>query len=269
MRKNISCIAFFTKYNNPDSKHVSLLLQEKFKEKGIKVIDYIMQRDFFNEPNNLEEIDIAIAIGGDGTTLRTFRLLNPEVPVLSINAGGTRGILSEVSKNNAVSIVPFILNGDYFLDNRIRLLVKINEQSSYFALNDFVFIRSDLTKTPTFCLSLGEEDSIFQKMDGLIISTPTGSTGHSMSNGGPILQENLECFIVTPIASVNRMPPFIIPVMDDLKLYVNYDINLVVDGQQIFKVIKDQQISVSRYKHDAIFLRFNKKKLRQMKKLGY
>jgi len=268
LRKDISCIAFFTKYNNPDSKEVSLLLKEKFQEKGIKVIDYLLHKDFFNEPNNLKEIDIAIAIGGDGTTLRTFRLLTPSIPVLSINAGGTRGILSEVSKNNAGSIVPFLLNGEYFLDNRIRLLVKINNQSCHFALNDFVFIRSDLTKTPSFCFSLGE-DSIFQKMDGLIISTPTGSTGHSMSNGGPILHENLECFIVTPLASVNRMPPFIIPVMDDLKLYVNYDINLVVDGQQIYEIFKDQQISVSKYEYDAIFLRFSKKKLRQMTKLGY
>jgi NAD+ kinase len=83
------------------------------------------------------------------------------------------------------------------------------------------------------------------------------------------LHENLECFIVTPLASVNRMPPFIIPVMDDLKIYVNYDINLVVDGQQIYEIFKDQQISISRYKYDAIFLRFNKKKLRQMTKLGY
>jgi NAD+ kinase len=268
LRKDIHGIVFFTKYNNPDSKKVSLLLQEKFQEKGIKVIDYLLHRDFLNESDNLKEIDLAIAIGGDGTTLRTFRLLTPGIPVLSINAGGTRGILSEVSKNNAISIIPYLLNGDYFLDNRIRLLVKINNQSSHFALNDFVFIRSDLTKTPTFCLSLGD-DSIFQKMDGLIISTPTGSTGHSMSNGGSILHENLECFIVTPIASVNRMPPFIIPVMDDLKLYVNYDIDLVVDGQQIYEILKDQQISVSRYKHDAIFLRFNKKKLRQMTKLGY
>jgi NAD kinase len=65
------------------------------------------------------------------------------------------------------------------------------------------------------------------------------------------------------------MPPFIIPVMDDLKLYVNYDINLVVDGQQIYEIFKDQQISVSKYEYDAIFLRFSKKKLRQMTKLGY
>jgi NAD+ kinase len=265
LRKEIGCIAFFTKYNNPDSKEVSLLLQEKFQEKGIKVIDYLLQKDFFSNPNNLDEIDIAIAIGGDG---RAFRLLTPGIPVLSINAGGTRGILSEVSKNNAGSIVPFLLNGDYFLDNRIRLLVKINNYTSHYALNDFVFIRSDLTKTPTFCFSLGE-DSILQKMDGLIISTPTGSTGHSMSEGGPILHENLECLIVTPLASVNRMPPFILPVMDELKLYVNYDINLVVDGQQIYEILKGQQISVSKYKHDAIFLRFNKKKLRQMTKLGY
>ena len=69
-------------------------------------------------------------------------------------------------------------------------------------------------------------------MDGMVISTPTGSTGHSLSNGGPILhEENLECFLITPIASVNRMPSFIIPIMEDLNLYANHDISLIIDGR--------------------------------------
>jgi NAD+ kinase len=268
LRKDISCIAFFIKYNNNEAKEVSLILKEKLVEKGIKVIDYLINKDFFYENNNKKEIDLAIAVGGDGTTLRTFRTLTFGIPVLSINAGGTRGILSEVSKDSAISIIPYLLNGDYFLDNRIRLLVKVNDKPFYHALNDFVFIRSDLTKTPTFHLSLCG-DSLFQKMDGIIISTPTGSTGHSLSNGGPILHENLECILVTPIASVNRMPSFIIHGMGELNLYANYDINLIIDGQQIKEIFKNEKISISRYEHDAIFLRFNKNKLRQMNKIGY
>jgi len=214
------------------------------------------------------DVDLAIAIGGDGTTIKTFRTLPPDIPVLCINAGGTRGILSEVSKDSVDSIVDPLLNGHYFLDRRIRIVAQIGDYTTVPVLNDYVIMRSDLTKTPLFYLSIND-DGYSQKMDGIIVSTPTGSTGHSMSNGGPILHENLECFIVTPLASVNRMPPFIIPVMDDLKLNVNYDINLVVDGQQIYEIFKDQQISVSKYEYDAIFLRFSKKKLRQMTKLGY
>ncbi len=267
MRKDIHCIAFFTKHNNNEAKDVSRILKEKLTEKRIKVIDYLLNNDFFNNNNSIKGIDLAIAVGGDGTTLRTFRILAPGIPVLSINAGGTRGILSEVSKDSAISIIPYLLNGDYFLDNRIRLHAKINDKPIYHALNDFVFIRSDLTKTPTFHLTLCG-DNLQQKMDGMIISTPTGSTGHSLSNGGPVLQENLECFLITPIASVNRMSSFIISVME-LNLYANYAITLIIDGQKIYDLSKNEKISVSRYEHDAIFLRFNKNKFRQMTKLGY
>lgn len=268
MNKGISCIALFTKHNNSDSKKVSLILQEKCIERGIKVIDYLLNKDIFYESNNKKEIDLAIAIGGDGTTLRTFRILSPDVPVLSINAGGTRGILSEVSKDSANSIISDLLNGNYFLDKRIRLFVKINQRESYFALNDFVFIRSDLTKTPTFHLSV-YNDSLFQKMDGLIISTPTGSTGHSLSNGGPIIFENLECFLVSPIASVNRMPSFIIPSLGEISIYASHDIYLVIDGQQTHEIPKNEKLTITRYEYDAVFLRFTKNNLRQLTKLGF
>jgi len=267
LRKDINCIAIFTKRNNQESREISLILKEKLLEKGIKVIDYLLNKDFINKSDSKNEIDLAIAVGGDGTTLKTFRTLTPGIPVLSINAGGTRGILSEVSKNSAISIIPLLLNGDYFLENRIRLFASIKNKTFCPALNDFVFIRSDLTKTPTFCLSLCD-DTLFQKMDGVVISTPTGSTGHSLSNGGPILHENLECFLVTPIASVNRMPSFTIPGIE-MKLYANYDIKLITDGQQIHEISTNEEISISRHEHDAIFLRFHKNMLRQLTKLGY
>jgi NAD+ kinase len=267
LRKNIHCIAFFTKHNNDESKEVSLKLKEKIMDNGIEVIDYFSNRDFLDKNNSKTAIDLAIAVGGDGTTLRTFRTLGPDIPVLSINAGGTRGILSEVSKDSAFSIIPFLLNGDYFFDSRIRLFVSISEKLFYHALNDFVFIRSDLTKTPTFHLSING-DNITQKMDGMVVSTPTGSTGHSLSIGGPIINENLECLLVTPVASVNRMPSFIVPMMK-LSLYANYDIKLIVDGQQIQEIPKNEKISISRYEHDAVFLRFNKNMFRQLNKLGY
>lgn len=267
MRKDINCIALFTKRNNQESKEISLLLRDKIVEEGIEVIDYLFHGGFSHQSNREKEIDMAISIGGDGTTLKTFRTLPPGIPVLSINAGGTRGILSEVSKGSAISIVPSLLKGDYYLENRIRLSATLGDKSFCPALNDFVFIRADLTKTPSFCLSLSGS-SIFQKMDGIIISTPTGSTGHSLSNGGPILHETLECILATPIASVNRMPSFTIP-MVNMVLYANYDIKFIIDGQQMFEISKNEKISISRYQHDAIFIRFNNSMLRQLTKLGY
>jgi len=242
------------------------LLKEKLIENGFAVVDYLSNKDQIVE--NVYEIDLVIAVGGDGTALRTFRTLNCDIPVLSINAGGTRGILSEISKDNATSIIPYLLDGNYYFDNRIRILAQIDEKLFYHALNDFVIVRSDITKTPTFHFSLCG-DSFSQKMDGMIISTPTGSTGHSLSIGGPILHENLDCMLITPVASINRIPSFVISGTDKLDLQINYNTNLIIDGQQIKEIPKNEKIYISRYQHDAVFLRLNKNKLRQMNKLGY
>lgn len=236
------------------------------KDKGIHVIDFHKTTHDSIDPD-LKQVDLAIAIGGDGTAIKTFRTIPPGIPVLCINAGGTRGILSEVSKSSVSDIISPLLNGDYFLDKRLRLFAQIGEETLSPVLNDYVIIRSDLTKTPLFSLSVNDHE-ISQKMDGIIISTPTGSTGHSLSSHGPILYENLDCIMVTTIASVNRLPAFVMPIVD-LFIYANYDVQIIMDGQQIREVPKNTKIKITRFEYDAIFLRFHKNLLRQMNKLGY
>lgn len=266
MSKGIHCIAIFTKRNNEESKKVSLLLKEKLIDNGIEVLDF-HKENYLNKADLKPDIDLAIAIGGDGTTIKTVRMLPQGTPVLCINAGGTRGILSEVSKNAVDSIVDPLLRGNYFLDNRIRIVAHIGNEITVPVLNDYVLIRSDLTKTPLFCLSINNND-LSQKMDGLIISTPTGSTGHSLSNIGPIVHEHLDCILITPIGSVNRMPSFLIPFIG-LSIYANYDTKLVMDGQIVKEIPKNEKIMIMKYEYDAVFLRFDKNDMRQLNKLGF
>ena len=266
MSNRIRCIAIFTKRNNEESRKVSYLLREKLAEQGIKVIDFKKDYDS-HRPEMGIDVDLAIAIGGDGTTIKTFRTLPPDIPVLCINAGGTRGILSEVSKDSVDSIVDPLLNGHYFLDRRIRIVAQIGDDTTVPVLNDYVIMRSDLTKTPLFYLSIND-DGYSQKMDGMIVSTPTGSTGHSLSNGGPILQEHLDCMLITPIGSVNRLPSFVLPLMT-VTISANHDLKLIMDGQLVKEIPENQHIKISKYRYDAVFLRFNKNDTRQMNKLGF
>ena len=266
MSNRIRCIAIFTKRNNEESRKVSYLLREKLAEQGIKVIDFKKDYDS-HRPEMGIDVDLAIAIGGDGTTIKTFRTLPPDIPVLCINAGGTRGILSEVSKDSVDSIVDPLLNGHYFLDRRIRIVAQIGDDTTVPVLNDYVIMRSDLTKTPLFYLSI-HDDGYSQKMDGMIVSTPTGSTGHSLSNGGPILQEHLDCMLITPIGSVNRLPSFVLPLMT-VTISANHDLKLIMDGQLVKEIPENQHIKISKYRYDAVFLRFNKNDTRQMNKLGF
>jgi NAD+ kinase len=246
------------------------LLREKLAEQGISVIDYTREYDSRSPGLGIDvdvNVDLAIAIGGDGTTIKTFRTLPPGIPVLCINAGGTRGILSEVSKDSVDSIVDPLLDGHYFLDRRIRLVAQVGDEATVPVLNDFVIMRSDLTKTPLFYLSIND-DGYSQKMDGIIVSTPTGSTGHSLSNGGPIVQEYLDCMLITPIGSVNRLPPFVLPLMA-VTISANHDLKLIMDGQILKEIQENQSIRISKYRYDAVFLRFNKNDTRQMNKLGF
>jgi len=266
LSNRIRCIAIFTKRNNEESRRVSYLLREKLAEQGISVIDF--KKDYDSHSPELDiEVDLAIAIGGDGTTIKTFRTLPPDIPVLCINAGGTRGILSEVSKDSVDSIVDPLLEGHYFLDRRIRIVAQIGDEVMAPVLNDYVIMRSDLTKTPLFYLSIND-DGYSQKMDGMIVSTPTGSTGHSLSNGGPILQEHLDCMLITPIGSVNRLPSFVLPLMA-VTISANHDLILIMDGQLVKEIPENQPIKISKYRYDAVFVRFNKNDTRQMNKLGF
>jgi NAD+ kinase len=266
LSNRIRCIAIFTKKNNEESRKVTYLLREKLAEQGISVIDFKNNYDS-HRPDLDIDVDLAIAIGGDGTTIKTFRTLPPDIPVLCINAGGTRGILSEVSKDSVDSIVDPLLEGHYFLDRRIRIVAQIGDETTDPVLNDYVLIRSDLTKTPLFYLSIND-DGYSQKMDGMIVSTPTGSTGHSLSNGGPIVQEHLDCMLITPIGSVNRLPSFVLPLMA-VTISADHDLKLIMDGQVVKEIQENQPIKISKYRYDAVFLRFNKNDTRQMNKLGF
>ena len=267
MSKRIRFVALFTKRNNEESEKVSIILKDKLTERGIEIIEFKKGKIHDTKPLLKTQIDLAIAIGGDGTTIKAFRTLPSNIPVLCINAGGTRGILSEVSKDSVSSIIDPLLNGEFILDKRTRIVAQIGNDYTVPVLNDFVLIRAELDKTPIFTLSISD-DSLRQKMDGMIISTPTGSTGHSLSNNGPIIHEHLDCILITPIGSVNRMPSFVAP-LDAIRVTANYDSQLIMDGQVTRLIPKNYTIVIKKYKDDALFIRFRSNHIRQLTKLGY
>ena len=213
------------------------------------------------------KIDLVFAIGGDGTTLRAFRTIPGNILLFSINSGGHRGILSEANADAIDESVDAILEGRYFYDSRTRIHDSVGKTVFPPALNDILVTRMSLTRTPLISIKL-MGDEIKQRMDGIVISTPTGSTGHSFSIGGPVLHEGMSCLILSPIASVNRMPQLVIPV-EEITIQSTYESHLIVDGQETFRVEPDQPIRISHYADDATFLRLQKKGMRQLAKLGF
>jgi NAD+ kinase len=272
MAPKISRAAIIIKRESSEAEQAAARIARLLVKKKVKMYAvHPLKIDNATLVNEIElngvELDIVFAVGGDGTTLRAFRIMPSNVPLFSINSGGHRGILSEAGADSIDGAIDTILAGKYFYDSRIRIKATVDGKSFPPALNDILITRVSLTRTPLVSIML-MGDEIKQRMDGIVISTPTGSTGHSFSIGGPVLHEGMSCLILSPIASVNRMPQLVTP-LEDIVVQSTYQSNIIIDGQETFTVDADKSIKISRFSHDATFLRLQKKGMRQLAKLGF
>lgn len=157
------------------------------------------------------DADVAISFGGDGTLLRTAsRIGRKPIPVLGINAGRL-GFLTTASNENIGFILEKIHSGDYDIESRslIEAVTCGGELKNYpFALNEIAVMKHDSSSMMTLEATINGVDRITYQADGLIVATPTGSTGYSLSVGGPIMSPDANVLVLTPIAphSLNARP---------------------------------------------------------------
>ncbi len=183
-------------------------------------------------------VDVVVVFGGDGTMLYAARIVAESgVPILGINLG-LLGFLTEVKPEEMHAALERLLTGEYQLEDRMLLEVEIfkREQSvsRYLALIDAVINKGALARIIELEVSVNSQLVTLTRSDGLIISTPTGSTGYSLSAGGPILYPTLTAFILTPICPhtlANR--PVVVPdgAVVGVCLRHGTDVMLTVDGQ--------------------------------------
>ena len=211
--------------------------------------------------------DLAVTLGGDGTTLRTLRHLSDETPVLTINVGGNRGILSEITMDHLDHAINQMVHDNIILEKRIRVAASYNAEEFPPALNEIYITRSNLTRTANMTIKF-QNDTISQKMDGVMVSTPSGSTGHSFSLGGPILHESLNVLIITPVAPMYRLASIVVP-DDKIEIISSHDCSIVMDAQVVKLAGYDEPITIKKYRHRAVFVRLKKRGLRQMTKMGF
>ncbi len=214
-----------------------------------------------------EGMDLVVTLGGDGTTLRAFRHLQSDTPLLTVNVGGNRGILSEVTPGEMDAAINQIRSGDVILERRTRVAASCNGQEFPPALNEIYISRQNMTKTAEVEIRF-QSDVVKQKMDGVIISTPSGSTGHSFSLGGPILHESLDVLIITPVAPVYRLASLVVP-DEKIEIRCSHDSNIVMDAQVVKSAGFEDVITIKKYEKPAVFVRLKKRGLRQMSKLGF
>ena len=266
-------VAIVTKFGNKEAEEAAKKVAKKFlaKKSTVYTISPVSVQNCKKVETmhdlKKEKLDLVVTLGGDGTTLRAFRNLENETPLLTINVGGNRGILSEITIEQIDAAIKQILAGKIFLDKRIRVVASCGGENFPSALNEILINRKNLTKTPEIEIKF-QNDTVKQKMDGVIIATPSGSTGHSFSLGGPILHESLDVRIITPIAPVYRLESIVIP-DEKIEVICSQDCNVVMDAQVVKSAGFEEPITIKKFKKQAVFVRLKKRGLRQMNRLGF
>lgn len=203
-------------------------------------------------------VDAIVVLGGDGTMLSVSRLVAEKgVPILGVNLG-SMGFITEISKEEVLVAVEKMVQNPLAIEERLMLHTQVfrndNKVASYFALNDIVFNKGALARIIDLETYINGRYVTTYKADGLIVSTPTGSTAYSLSAGGPILYPTLDSILVTPICShtlTNR--PIVLPQNFKIKVVLktlSEDVYLTVDGQEGFSLRMDDAIEIvkSRFK---------------------
>lgn len=202
------------------------------------------------------KVDLILVLGGDGTMIATARLLaDTEVPVLGINFGGL-GYLAEFRIEELYTALESILTGNYRLDKREMLAVELirgkESVTRNRVLNDVVINKSALARIIEIEAYLNQQFVNAFRADGLIVSTPTGSTAYNLSAGGPVIFPSMNAVVITPICPFtlsNR--PIVVP--DDsvieLRLKTHQeDVTLTLDGQVGLPLMVDDRVVINKSK---------------------
>ena len=237
------------------------------EEKPIAVENYKKVKDFLKRENteilsvsDVEKADFAVVIGGDGTLLRATQKImkNENIVVIAINAGSL-GFLTEIKAEEAVSACKMFLLGDYEIDYRGLLDICVNGEEKI-ALNEIVFSNGGMARKPVRIGLYSEKGKInCYRGDGVIISTPTGSTAYSLSAGGPIISHYLDAILITPIAPHNLTTR---PIVIDVKRKIYAKVEEEPDSDRESYVIVDGESWRQIGREDKITVKYSDKKLK-------
>ncbi|RPI35211.1 MAG: NAD(+) kinase [Nitrospiraceae bacterium] len=199
-------------------------------------------------------VDIVLVLGGDGTMLSVSRLVaSKDIPILGINLGSL-GFITEVNRDEIFSAVDKMLNDGCAIEERMMLTAAIHRNgkkiADYTVLNDVVINKGALARIIDLETNINDRYVTTYKADGLIISTPTGSTAYSLSAGGPILYPTLDSIVVTPICPhtlTNR--PIVVPADSKIEIIIkslSEDVVLTLDGQVGFALRMDDAVEINK-----------------------
>ena len=262
MFKSVGLIA---RYDNKQALRLAEDLSEYLRSKKLDVYVEETLRGKINTKAELIPLknmkaDFLITIGGDGTILRTcFEAIKPEPPILAINMG-VRGFLTEVEPKEACTAVDRCLKNEFRLEKCCKLAVSTGEETIPDGLNDVVVSAGEPSKLLYTQIFKDEKPILKCQADGLILSTQTGSTGYSLSAGGPVLDLDVDAFVLTPICSLTVFRSIVFPA--DSKVTIKAirpkEMLVLVDGHYRQEVTSENAcLTVTRSKNVTSFIRFS------------
>ncbi|MFO7918312.1 MAG: NAD(+)/NADH kinase [Anaerolineae bacterium] len=213
--------------------------------------------------NVAKSLDLLITLGGDGTIVRAVRtILDFDLPILGVNLG-TLGFLTEIEPENIEEMIPLLLNEDYRIEERMMLHATLHREGDIIletdAVNDLVMARGGTSRTVRVSIEVDGHHVMTPSADGVILSTPTGSTAYCLAAGGPIVAPDVQGFAITPVAAhLCIAPAFVVPAQrqPSLKLIKGKDAILTVDGHLDMPLQQGDVVYGMTSKKTARFVRF-------------
>lgn len=248
---------------NPDLDKII----EKAKAEKPEIADMLNNINFKIDYDQLSQnifdfdCDMAVILGGDGTLLRAQGKMKPEIPIFGINMG-TVGFLTEIEVKHTFEALNEILKGNYYKEKRTRLVVS-HENHNFTAMNEVVVMTDQTAKMLHFEIQVDGEIIEEVRADGLIVSTPSGSTAYAMSAGGPIVDPKVGGFVIIPICPYKLgVRPFV--VSDNSEITVKLlkkgkNAVFVMDGQINEEAKYEEEIKFKKAYKDAYFIRTSTK----------
>jgi NAD+ kinase len=264
VEKVFKSVGLVARYDQKAALKLTEKLASYLAKKGLKVYveDSLTDKvapDHEFIPLSEMKTDFIITIGGDGTILRTaISVPKPEPPILTVNMG-VRGFLTEVEPENAIESIERILNGDYKVEKCTKLCVTAGEEIMPDALNDIVISAGEPSKILYAEIRKGDKPILKCQADGLIVATPTGSTGYNLSAGGPVLDSEVNAFVITPICSLTVFHSLVLPADCAITLNALRPNNMfvMIDGNYRKLITEDEpSVNISKSKNVTSFIRF-------------
>ncbi len=202
-----------------------------------------------SEETLVRDSEIVIALGGDGTILRAAGLVQAaSTPILGVNLGRL-GFLADSAPEELEDAIGRLIQGDYRIDDRLALEATVGETTA-FSLNEIVIEKGVLARLIELKTWIGDVPVSSFWGNGLIVSTPTGSTSYSLSAGGPVLHPSLDSIIITPICPHSlSQRPLVVPADQQICVQVvaeHADIILTADGQTVKNMVPEDRVTIRR-----------------------